>query len=153
MLENIHVSYGWIGNHWELFYTTKIWDSKIQIVQQLNVKDKRWSSFSFEWNGKTVSPYTPAFKENSVTVTINSECYIDMLNFLHPELRNRRINMRNVSLQQDSASKHWYCQCINGSSSKYVPLVSLYIMCNELRALRTCHHVISSYGDTRKGTS
>ena len=46
-------------------------------------------------------------EEDGVTVTVNSERYIYMLNnFLRPELRRRRINMRNVYFQQDGATVH-----------------------------------------------
>ena len=52
-----------------------------------------------------IGPYF--FEEDGVTVTVNSERYIHMLNnFLRPELRRRRINMRNVYFQQDGATAH-----------------------------------------------
>ena len=47
------------------------------------------------------------FEEDGVAVTVNSERYIHTLNnFLRPELRRRRINMRNFYFQQDGATAH-----------------------------------------------
>ena len=52
-----------------------------------------------------IGPYF--FEEDGVTVTVNSERNIHMLNnFLRPELWRRRINMRNVYFQQDGATAH-----------------------------------------------
>lgn len=52
-----------------------------------------------------IGPYF--FEENGVTVTVNSERYIHMLNtFFIPELRRRQINTRDVYFQQDGATAH-----------------------------------------------
>lgn len=52
-----------------------------------------------------IGPYF--FEENNITVTVNSERYITMLQtFFFPELRRRRWAMRRVWFQQDGATAH-----------------------------------------------
>ena len=52
-----------------------------------------------------VGPYF--FEMAGNTVTINSERYVTMLNdFLRPELRRQRMNMRRMWFQQDGATAH-----------------------------------------------
>ena len=52
-----------------------------------------------------IGPYF--FEENGVTVTVNSERYLAMLNnFFLPQLRRKRIPLRHVWFQQDGATCH-----------------------------------------------
>lgn len=52
-----------------------------------------------------IGPYF--FEENGVTVTVNSDRYLTMLNeFFIPQLRRKRIPLRNVWFQQDGATCH-----------------------------------------------
>lgn len=70
------------------------------------------------------------FKENRQIVTVNSEHYPKMLaTFLIPELKRKRLAVKNIRFQQDEATTHTGNNFIDYLSTKF------------------CGHVVSHNGD------